>query len=269
MSPPFAGGGFSGGGFGRAPGTPGQPDGTVANGNSMAGPTLTVVSPDGATSTQAPGGVQLNGVVSAVQNALNWTAQAAGVNADPWANGQGGSQQANGVAAYGGGFWASKNCPPCHEAIKTLQAELNRTTSAAGAPANLSIDGLVGTSTANAVTKIADIAQKHGWVAESFQLSRVGGSPEQTAKYADAILPYVRSVGDRLGAANNAMNPSQFPMVPAGGQQPMTPPGQQASAMPAIFPKWRQYLPYIIGGSILAAGIGVAVVIAKKPLPSE
>lgn len=216
---PFNGGGFSGGGFGRAP----------ASG--------------------------VGGVTDALTNLWN---AATGPSQDPWATATSpghagawgtspGSQQAGGVVQYGN-VWASNKCPSCDAAIRQLQAAL-------GVP----VDGKVGQGTADAVARVAQIAQQRGLVAEALQLARVGNSPELVAKNADWILPNVQRVLAQVNAANAQTAPTTFPAIPDGAPPPPAlPPGFQVTAPGGILAALKPKLPYLIGAVVLLAG-GVAV----------
>lgn len=206
---PFNGGGFSGGGFGRAP----------ASG--------------------------VGGVTDALTNLWN---AATAPSQDPWATATSpGSQQAGGVAQYGN-VWASKNCPSCDTVIRQLQAALG-----------ITADGKVGQGTADAVARVAQIAQQRGLVAEAFQLARVGNSPELVAKNADWVLPNVQRVLAQVNAANAQTSPTTFPTIPNGAPpSPALPPDFQVTSAGGILAALKPKLPYLIGAVVLLAG-GIAV----------
>lgn len=254
---PFNGGGFSNLGFGKA-GVPAVA-GPVANANGVNASGVNGAAAGGGGLGGVPVWDQLVQAGHAVVDAISGKPDPN----DPWAGAPPAStsQQAAGVVPYGGGFWTSKGCPPCAENIRALQRSLNNATAAAGTPARLTVDALVGSGTVRAMGIVADAAKQHGWIAESNYLAGFN-SQELIAKNADVLIARVDAVAARLQGINQATAPQQMPVVPDGAPQP-SPGGALAPYAPV--PTWRRHLPLIVGGGILAAGIATAVIIMRAP----
>lgn len=266
-------GGFSGGGFGRATGSNGtagpiavvnQADGPAANSNGAAlAPSLPQAQANG---LNGPVTDFVTGLQTAWGNITNGTPPP-----DPWLNPAAPqSQQAAGVASWGGGIWASKDCPPCNTNIRALQEALNQATTAAGKAAQPGhVDGKVGTSTVSGVQTLAEAAKKQGWIAESNTLIMYT-TPELVAKNADVLIPRVNAIAAKFRSFTNMTAPQQFPVVgggaPQGGGLVPYGPGPGGAVQPApvgFLTKIKKYTPYIVGGAVVIGGAIAAYYIAK------
>lgn len=187
------------------------------------------------------------------------------------------STQAAGVAQYGA-VWASNRCSSCNTAILEMQNQINRAAAAFGVPIRLVIDGKVGAQTVGALQGIAQAVM--GRYATTGLELRAYGTAEAVAKNADTIRDKVKQVADAAGvppvaAAIAATTPALPPASTIPQPTTIAPPGAfDMATMPAagqpLVPvsKWRARAPYIIGGVLVAAGLGVAAYILTRPSTS-
>jgi hypothetical protein len=184
------------------------------------------------------------------------------------------STQAAGVAQYGA-VWASNRCSSCNTAILEMQNQINRAAAAFGVPIRLVIDGKVGAQTVGALQGIAQAVM--GRYATVGLALRDYNTAEAVAKNADTIRDKVKQVADAAGVPPVASAiAATAPPLPSASTIPtpttISPPGSfDMATMPAaglpLTPasKWRTRAPYIIGGVLVAAGLGVAAYILTRP----
>ena len=184
------------------------------------------------------------------------------------------STQAAGVAQWGA-VWASNNCPSCKTAILEMQNQINRAAAAFGVPIRLVLDGKVGAQTVGALQGVAQAVM--GRYATTGLELRAYGTAEAVAKNADTIRDKVKQVADATGvppvaAAIAATTPALPPASTIPQPTTIAPPGAfDMATMPAAgqplvsVSKWRARAPYIIGGVLVAAGLGVAAYILTRP----
>lgn len=176
----------------------------------------------------------------------------------------GATAQQVGVAQYGT-VWASSNCPSCNTNILEMQQLINQVGAQLGAGVSVAVDGKVGEGTAAALRKVSALAASRGQPALATYVTA-----EQIAKNAD----FIRNVLAQLKSTLPATAPTTIPSVqPSGGgsQVPVATTASAATvwqpptAKPGIFSQ--KNLPFIVGGVILAVGIGAAVLILRTPAP--
>lgn len=163
--------------------------------------------------------------------------------------------------------WASYQCPPCNEAIKRLQAQLNRVAGKIGARTT-SVDGLIGPGTVALAQGVANAALQRGIALQGGILRAAAVSAEKLARKAHVAADVAGQIADLIGAPTKPPQPAPPPAppvvtpTPVPGQPPPLPPELYANASPGIFGK--KSLPWVIGGSILAIGLGVATYLVWK-----
>jgi hypothetical protein len=144
-----------------------------------------------------------------------------------------------------------------------------------GVPIRLVIDGKVGAQTVGALQGIAQAVM--GRYATVGLALRDYNTAEAVAKNADTIRDKVKQVADAAGVPPVASAiAATAPPLPSASTIPMpttiSPPGSfDMATMPAAglplapVSKWRARAPYIIGGVLVAAGLGVAAYILTRP----
>jgi hypothetical protein len=181
----------------------------------------------------------------------------------------GATAQQVGVKQYGD-IWASSNCPSCDTNIRNMQSLINQAGDALRANTRVTVDGKVGAGTVNALSTVARTASSQGIALGATLL--VYNTPEAVAKNADAI-------SNTLAAIRGAVPATAPPAIPpaTGSGTSITPaatnvtpdvyppPGFQP-AKPGFFSQ--KNLPFIVGGVILAVGIGAAVMIMRPGSPA-
>ncbi|MBK7823068.1 MAG: hypothetical protein IPJ61_18965 [Tessaracoccus sp.] len=184
------------------------------------------------------------------------------------------SAQAAGVANWGA-HWASNKCSSCNTAILEMQNQINRAAAAFGVPIRLVIDGWVGPRTVSALQGVAQAVMGR-YATVGLEL-RAYTTMEAVAKNADTIRDKVKQVADAAGVPPVASAiAATAPALPAASTTPMpttiSPPGSfDMATMPAAglpltpVSKWRARAPYIIGGVLVAAGLGAAAYILTRP----
>lgn len=184
------------------------------------------------------------------------------------------STQAAGVANWGA-HWASNKCSSCNTAILEMQNQINRAAAAFGVPIRLVIDGWVGPRTVSALQGVAQAVMGR-YATVGLEL-RAYTTMEAVAKNADTIRDKVKQVADAAGVPPVASAiAATAPALPAASTTPMpttiSPPGSfDMATMPAAglpfapVNKWRARAPYIIGGVLVAAGLGAAAYILTRP----
>lgn len=174
-----------------------------------------------------------------------------------------------GVAQYGT-VWASSNCPSCDVNIRNMQGLINQAADALRAGVNIAVDGKVGDGTVSALRKVATIASSQGSGVAATLL--VYTTPEQVAKNADSISKALAAIRSAIPAtAPTTIPPATGPgtsITPAATNVTpgVYPPPGFPTAKPGLFSQ--KNLPFIVGGVILAVGIGAAVMIMRPGSPA-